>query len=125
MFLWPLCWWQGKAEPGVLTEAASDTSSSGLCGALHGATVSSTILSRTGSRGGQYRLCSGSEGAIASHVWRRRPTALLAWSSASDGTLQVREAEDTTSDAAVLSRSSTIRMCSFKHDDQLKAVNRL
>lgn len=50
--------------------------------------------------------------------------ALLVWSCARDGTLQVKEAEEVISDAAVLSRSLAIQMCSFKYDRQLTTANR-
>lgn len=124
MFLWPLCWWQGKAEPGVFTRAVSDTGSPGLRGTLHRITVSCSFLSRTGSGGGQHRLCSGSKASIPGHLGKGCPRALLVWLCARDRILQVREAEEAISNAAVLSRSLTIQMCSFEYDHQLKALNR-
>lgn len=62
-------------------------------------------------------------GGNAAAPWRGRPMALLEWSCAGDGPLQVEGAEEGTSSAAVLSRGLAIQMCSFKCDHQLKVVN--
>lgn len=108
-------------EPSVLTEALSDTSSTGSCGVLHGTTEPCTFLSRTSSRGSQ---AHGVAVLRWLHNCSRTPCSSVSVACARDGALQVKEAKQWILHAAMLSRNLTIQMCSFKYDHQLKAVSR-